>query len=407
MSTPTRNFLLIVAVLTFAACAAAQNITFSFTGSGVDVINTNTSTGTGTGTLTPGGAASLSLTSRDSGNDNCNQGFQIEFTVNAANGDSLSFLFNATSFSQAGTTNTIDGTIVVTAGKGAYANMGGTGTMHTVATDQDQHHFTFTATGSVTLGGALVAKANIFPSGVADVFSDTARVAPGAWASVFGANLANGTTIWNGDFPTTLGNVTATVDGKPVYFWFVSPAQINFQVPDGTKTGCVAFVLNTPNGTVNTQVEVQPASPSFSLLDDKYVAAVILTPNGSGAYGNGSYDIAGPVGRFPYKTRPARRGENVVLYGVGFGPTNPAVPAGKPFNGAARATLNIGGAIILPNNNFVGLPISFAGLVGAGLYQINITIPQNAPLGDASLGFGINPNGPYTQGFPIYLPIGQ
>jgi uncharacterized protein (TIGR03437 family) len=122
-------------------------------------------------------------------------------------------------------------------------------------------------------------------------------------------------------------------------------------------------------------------SPSFSRLDGKHVAGIIARSDGSGAFGGGSYDVIGPPGTsLGYKTVPAKAGDNVTLFGVGFGPTNPTVPAGKPFTGAAPATqsviVNIGGAIMTP---------SFSGLTSAGLYQLNLTIPAGLPTGDVPL----------------------
>ena len=398
----------LVALLTIHSAASAQTVTFSLAGSAGDQGRSGVA-GAGSGTVTPGGVATVNFTGLDSGNDKCSEVLQLYFTMSLPSGDNFATLFNATGFTESGSTQTIVGTLLVTGGKGTWANLGGTGTATIVVVQGSSGKtYTFTITGSVTFGGALVPKANVLPSGITAVFSDRALISPGAWASVFGTNLANATVSWNGDFPISLGNVSATVDGKAAYFWFVSAGQINLQVPDGIRTGCVPFVLNTPNGTVTTQVEVQAAGPSLSMLDDKYIAAVILTPNGSGAYGNGSYDIAGPVGRFSYKTRPAKRGENVVLYGVGFGPTNPAVPAGKPYSGAAKTTLNIGVSISTGPTTGIGLPVSFAGLVGAGLYQINITIPTNAPFGDLVIrAFIQGQNSPdsSSQSFFTYLTV--
>ena len=118
------------------------------------------------------------------------------------------------------------------------------------------------------------------------------------------------------------------------------------------------------------------------------MAAIILRPNGSGAFGSGaaSYDIEGPAGTsLGYKTVPAKAGDTVLIYGVGFGPTNPAVPAGKPFAGAAPAldavTLMINGTAIQP---------SFAGLSGAGLFQFNVTIPPGLGTGDQAITATVN-----------------
>ena len=121
-------------------------------------------------------------------------------------------------------------------------------------------------------------------------------------------------------------------------------------------------------------VPIAQVSPAFSLFGDgKHVACEIPTPDGSGAFGGGSYDLVGPSGAFSFPTRPVKVGETLVLYGIGFGPTNPAVPAGTPFSGAALTTLpvtiTIGG---------VPATLSFAGMTGPGLYQFNLTVPKTS-----------------------------
>ncbi len=111
------------------------------------------------------------------------------------------------------------------------------------------------------------------------------------------------------------------------------PDQINAQAPDDTSTGTVTVtVTNATNGPASTTATLATVAPSFSVLGDaaNHAAAVILTPNGTGAYGGGSYDIDGPAGSsLGYPTRPVLAGESLVLYGVGFGPTSPVVPSGR------------------------------------------------------------------------------
>jgi uncharacterized protein (TIGR03437 family) len=110
-----------------------------------------------------------------------------------------------------------------------------------------------------------------------------------------------------------------------------------------------------------------------------------VTPNGSGAYGGGTYDLLGPSGAFPYNTRPAKAGEILLLYGVGFGPTSPRVPAGQPFTGAAPTnspvTITIGG---------VAANVAFSGITAAGLYQFNLTVPAGTGSGDQALVATVN-----------------
>jgi uncharacterized protein (TIGR03437 family) len=133
-------------------------------------------------------------------------------------------------------------------------------------------------------------------------------------------------------------------------------------------------------------VTLATVAPAFLLLDGKHVAGIIVRSNGSGAYGGGSYDIIGPTGNsLGYPTVAAKAGDTVELYGTGFGPTNPAVPSGQAFSGAAPTTysvnLFINGAIFTP---------LWAGLSGAGLDQINLTIPKGLGTGDVSLAASVD-----------------
>jgi uncharacterized protein (TIGR03437 family) len=225
----------------------------------------------------------------------------------------------------------------------------------------------------------------IFKGGVVPNDGSVPVIQPGSWVSIYGSNLASGTFVWNGDFPTSLGGTSVTIDNKPAYLWFVSPTQINLQVPDDTTTGPVNVAVTTATGTAVSTVMLSPYGPSFSLLGDgKHVAAEIATPNGSGAYGGGTYDLVGPSGTFSYNTRPVNPGETLTLYGVGFGPTTPHVPAGQLFFGMARTgspiSIDIGG---------VAATVVFAGITEAGLYQFNLTVP-NAPSGDQPLQATVN-----------------
>ena len=222
---------------------------------------------------------------------------------------------------------------------------------------------------------------NIFSGGIVPVSSTVGTIQPGEWVSIFGTNLASTRATWNGDFPTTLGGTSVTVNGKPAYLWFVDTGQINMQTPDDTATGLVSVTVTTPGGTTTSTVNLAPAAPSFLLLDNTHVTGIIQRADGSGIYGGGTYDIVGPTGSsLGFKTVAAKAGDSLVLFAVGFGPTKPAVPAGKPFSSAAPATSPVQ---VLINNT----PITpaFAGLTGAGLYQINLTVPPGLGQGDMPL----------------------
>lgn len=214
----------------------------------------------------------------------------------------------------------------------------------------------------------------VTPGGVVPLYSSTSVIQPGSWISIYGSGLGNGTYTWTGNFPTTLGGTSVKIDNKSAYLWSVSATQINLQAPNDTATGTVNVVVTTASGSVTSTVTLAPFGPSFSLLPaSNYAAAVILTPDGSGAYGGGTYDLAGPSGNFSFSTRSVRPGETMELFGVGFGPTTPAVPAGKAFAGAAPTTnpvsITIGG---------VTARVLFAGLTASGVFQMNVVVPATA-----------------------------
>lgn len=313
--------------------------------------------------MTPGGTAQMTMEVIGTGDDTCNDNIEAEVTLTTASGDKL----NLRLFVPATQGTTFPLTYVVTGGTGQFQGKGGSGTgTIALSTPPPNIALTLTLTGNLNSQPGLTASIN--PSGIVPIGHSRVTIQPGSWLSIYGKNFTGTTTIWDGvstNIPTNLGGITATLNGKPMYFWFTSPTQINVQAPDDSLRGCATLTLNTPNGTVSSRVQINQAAPSLSLLDARYPAVVIPTSSG-GAYGNGTYDLAGPAGRFTYVTRPAKKGEVVVLYGVGFGPTNPAVPAGVAFSGAAPVVQNfpvqvqIGGTTITP---------AFVGLIGAGLYQ--------------------------------------
>jgi len=225
----------------------------------------------------------------------------------------------------------------------------------------------------------------ITPNGTVPIYSSVPTIQSGSFVSIYGFELAAGTFLWNNDFPESLGGTSVTIDNKPAYLWTVSPTQINLQVPGDVVTGTVSVAVTTATGTGTSTVTLAPQGPSFNLLGDaRHVAAEIATPNGTGAYGGGSYDLAGPTNTFSFATRPVKAGETLALYGVGFGPTVPAVPAGQPFTGSAptldKVTITIGG---------VQANVTWSGMMMAGLYQINVTVPA-APSGDQPLVATVN-----------------
>jgi uncharacterized protein (TIGR03437 family) len=92
------------------------------------------------------------------------------------------------------------------------------------------------------------------------------------------------------------------------------------------------------------------------------------------------WSLAAPPGLFAdAATSPARPGETIVLWATGFGATNPISPSGETVARAAplvgRPAVTIGG---------LTAPVTYAGIAAgsAGLYQIQVKIPAEAPSGE-------------------------
>ncbi|MGD0871537.1 MAG: SBBP repeat-containing protein [Bryobacteraceae bacterium] len=197
----------------------------------------------------------------------------------------------------------------------------------------------------------------------------------GSWTTITGANLSGTTRIWTGaDFngpnlPTQLDQVSVTMDGKPAFVYYISPTQLNVLSPADTAVGPVpvqvTYAGKTSNVLNGTEAAFAPAMFMFGPLGQKYVAAV---------RSDGQY--LGPANLYPGLTVPAHAGDVILLYGTGFGPTNPATNFSQTFSGAPptvnTVTATIGG---------VPATVQFAGLVAPGEYQFNILVPS-VPTGD-------------------------
>jgi hypothetical protein len=87
----------------------------------------------------------------------------------------------------------------------------------------------------------------------------------------------------------------------------------------------------------------------------------------------------GKVGLDPRVKRALRPGEVVLLFGTGFGATNPVAPTDSVFSGADPLRT-------LPIIRFgnVSAPVAFGGVVSPGLYQFNLTVPE-VPDGDVPI----------------------
>lgn len=235
----------------------------------------------------------------------------------------------------------------------------------------------FFAAFHVQTSSPAIAPANgVISAGQFGAFSS---VAPGSWIEIYGSNLAADTRQWaSSDFngnqaPTSLDQTSVTIGGQSAFIDYISPGQVNAQVPSSVGTGSQPVVVTTTGGSsspfsimVN---QVQPgllAPNSFAIGGKQYVAALFddgvtfVLPSGA---------ISG------LSSKPAAPGDTIVLYGIGFGPVTPNIPAGQIVQASNTLSssfqIYVGGA---------AAQISYAGLAPnyVGLYQFNIVVPNVA-----------------------------
>ncbi len=207
-------------------------------------------------------------------------------------------------------------------------------------------------------------------TGVVSDASFAGPIASGSWVALFGSNMApagdsrlwNPATDFNGNkFPTALDGTSVMINNKPAAVEFISGGQVNIQPPDDTAAGPVPVVITTSGGssTAFTATYAQFAPGLFPGAAAPYIVA---------QHADNSYVTP---------TTQAKPGETIILWGTGFGPANPAVPSGQIFTGANplanTVTATVGGQTA---------SVAFAGVVGAGLVQINVQVPTGIANGD-------------------------
>jgi uncharacterized protein (TIGR03437 family) len=201
-----------------------------------------------------------------------------------------------------------------------------------------------------------------------------AGVTPEGIVAAFGVNLSDLTqSAASLPLPFTLGNTMVGVRDsagieRPAPLFFVSPNQINYQVPPGTTNGRASVIVYHNGAVVGREdLEIVPISPGVftaNMRGDGLAAAVVLRVR---ADGSSSYE---PVARFDaqeYKFVPvpidlggAADRVYLILFGTGL------------RNGRGPHEITAG-------YNELNWPVLYAGVQGmfVGLDQINLLIPRS------------------------------
>ena len=204
---------------------------------------------------------------------------------------------------------------------------------------------------------------------------------PGSWAQVKGANLSPVVRPWQAsDFtglgnnlPTDLSGVQVLVNGAAAAVYYVSPTQVNFQVPAAASGTVGVQVIRNGLASNTMSAQAVPSAPAiFPIVigSTNYAAAVFLDGRIAADPSNGQ------------AFRNAVPGDVVQLFATGLAPA---------AAGTVVSTTPLSGVMVTIGN--ISVPASSAALVAVGEFQINFTVPQqfaSMPPGTYPISISVN-----------------
>jgi uncharacterized protein (TIGR03437 family) len=218
----------------------------------------------------------------------------------------------------------------------------------------------------------------LFPGGVVSA-AGAMPASSGSLITVYGANLGFDDLAVAPGFPLPLElkEVSLLVNDQPIPIHSTTPWQINAHLPQSVGPSSPAFKVRYDDGVVVPPVngEVRAAAPENFFIRTTQGGQAVFQ---AAAFHAGTLNLADAA-------RPARPGEILEVYGLGFGATNPPVPAGvaspvPPAVATSTPRLSIGGR---------PASLTFAGLLPgyAGVYQANVVVPSGLPAGFHTLAW--------------------
>lgn len=213
-------------------------------------------------------------------------------------------------------------------------------------------------------------------------FTKGQGVAPGSLVSIFGTELSAGLTQ-NDSVPlsTTLSNVGVVINNIPAGLYFVSPGQVNAQIPwdvlpsAGSSGSVNVTVIRNRAPSQPEPVNIVPVAPAVFYLPDSGGWAIAINADGS---------LAAPENAIPgVATHPAGAGDGLQILATGLGAVDSPIANGAASLDKLRRTVVV--PLVLIGGQ--SMPVAFSGLSPQfpGVNQVNITIPQGAPTGTQPL----------------------
>ena len=240
--------------------------------------------------------------------------------------------------------------------------------------------------GSSTIGTVLLNRASCSPTGAAVVTSAASyqryTLASESIAALFGTGLASSVQVATGvPLPTSLGGTSVRVKDsagveRAAPLFFVSPNQINLQIPPGVAAGtAVLSVISGSNTVAVGTVTISRLAPALFSADTSgqgFASAVVLRVKADGTQifepvtaSNGTGQIVG----VPIDLGSETDLVFLLLFGSGI----------RGNSGLANVSATIGGTPI---------EVQYAGAQGdfVGLDQLNLKLPRSlAGRGNATI----------------------
>ncbi|MBV8819075.1 MAG: hypothetical protein JO022_12010 [Acidobacteriaceae bacterium] len=245
-------------------------------------------------------------------------------------------------------------------------------------------------TGSVVINPlGIVNAANYVPP--------TNPVAPGEMVYLYGSGLASSSaTASSTPLPTSLGNVSVTVNGTAAPIYQISPTKLVVIVPwelDPTSVGYAQFQVTNSSGTSNTvTMFVDSSAPGVFTVGQNGIG------DGAVLHANGSVVSS---------SNPAKVGETISVYTTGLGAVSPSVSDGAPA--PANGTLTTASDSFTIYVDGTQATTSFSGLAPGfvGLYQINFTVPSISDSGEVFVDISDDTNGAYNTMATMFVGSGS
>ncbi len=225
------------------------------------------------------------------------------------------------------------------------------------------------------------------PNGALDAFDPQigAALAPGSLVQIYGSNLASKIASASlVPLPTNIGGTSVTVGGLNAPLFYVSPGQINAQIPFELAAGGQYEIVVSAAGALTTPQRVDLAQTAPAIL--QFTSGAVMAQHQNGTLVQDS--------------APAVPGEFLTIYLSGMGDTTTPVPSGAPSPVSPLARVMENPPLTL---NGASLPALFMGLTPGlvGLYQVDFQVP--APLQDGDYTLLISAGG--TVANKTILPV--